>query len=70
MPKILKEGDALELEHGGRCIVEVRGAQVHIVDTGEGVVVDIWPCDEQGSADEPVASTWAAFNELRLPEED
>jgi hypothetical protein len=41
--------------------IDARGFTVAIILTDEGIVVDLYPL---AVADEPVASTWACFNDL------
>lgn len=47
--------------------ITVNNISVHIIRTDEGVVVDLYPLSEEDC--DPVAGTWATFQEC-LPEEE
>lgn len=48
-----------------RLFVDARGFTAAIILTEQGIVVDIYPLTV---ANEPIASTWAHYNDLPLTE--
>ncbi len=53
--------EGFEENEEGRLWITVENLSVHIVQTDEGVVVDIYPLNHED--EEPVATTYAFFNE-------
>lgn len=67
----------IEIKDGERTIdpgldgvwLRVKNINVHIHETDEGVVVDLWAADDM-MADGPVASTYAFFAECEVDNDD
>lgn len=53
--------EGFENQEEGRLWITVDNLSVHVVQTDEGVIVDIYPLDHED--DEPIASTYAFFSD-------
>lgn len=61
-PQLIKKSNwEYELVEGGDVWIDRKGLQIKIIDTGEGIVVDIWPKCE--NAESSISGAWASFEE-------
>ena len=61
-PDMVDQDRDLVLKENDHCWITVRNASVRVNDTGEGVVVDIYPADAEDA--ESDASTYSFFTDL------